>query len=63
MKKFLRALAITSAIVSAVSTVVLMYVYFEDSLTRVKTLSDKVMGLLNRKKDNAIVEEGVEWLD
>lgn len=63
MKKFLRALAITSAIVSAVSTVVLMYVYFEDSLTRVKNLSDKVMGLLNRKKDNAIVEEGVEWLD
>lgn len=63
MKKFLRALAITSAIVSAVSTVVLIYVYFEDSLTRVKTLSDKVMGLLNRKKDNAIVEEGVEWLD
>ena len=63
MKKFLRALAITSAIVSAVSTVVLIYVYFEDSLTRVKTLSDKVMGLLNRKKNNAIVEEGVEWLD
>ena len=63
MKKFLRALAITSAIVSAVSTVVLIYVYFEDSLTRVKNLSDKVMGLLNRKKDNAIVEDGVEWLD
>ena len=63
MKKFLRALAITSAIVSAVSTVVLIYVYFEDSLTRVKTLSDKVMSLLNRKKNNAIVEEGVEWLD
>ena len=63
MKKFLRALAITSAIVSAVSTVVLIYVYFEDSLTRVKNLSDKVMSLLNRKKNNAIVEEGVEWLD
>lgn len=63
MKKFLRALAITSAIVSAVSTAVLIYVYFEDSLTRVKNLSDKVMSLLNRKKDNAIVEEGVEWLD
>lgn len=63
MKKFLRVLAITSAIVSAVSTVVLMYVYFEDSLTCVKNLADKVAGLIHRKKDNAIVEDGVEWLD
>ena len=63
MKKFLRILAITSAIVSAVSTVVLMYVYFEDSLTRVKTLADKAASLIHRKKDNAIVEDGVEWLD
>ena len=55
MKKALRIVAVASAIVCAISTVVLGYIYLEEAAGNIVKLKDRVVGKINRRK--ALEEE------